>query len=172
MPMTPSFFRLDTLVNKQLVSLLVGLALVPLAVAPAHAAYGDDPCKTVSKSDVAVALGSSVASAKTSPGGALAQECTFDGSGLKMVQVTAYRGNDAADAKTQYASLTSRMAKTFPGAAPIAGIGDDAMGIRSVVYVRKGTAVYVFDVNGRPGPETLARATGLAKATMPHVKAN
>lgn len=146
------------------------VAIVPLALAsPAAAAAGDDPCVTVSKSDVAVALRGPVIDAKSEPRG-LSQACVFDGRGIGLVTITASRGNNAADAISQYSTLTRRMENSDAPGAAIRGVGDAAIGIRTAVYVRKGTAIYVFDVNGRPGPDTIARATALAKATMPRIK--
>ena len=157
------------MIKLSLVHVLV-VAIVPFALAsPAAAAAGDDPCVTVSKADVAVALRGPVVDAKSEPRG-LSQSCVFDGPGIGLVTVTASRGNNGADAISQFTTLTRRMEKMYSTGAPIAGIGDAAVGIRTAVYVRKGTAVYVFDVNGRPGPDTLARATALAKATLPRIK--
>jgi hypothetical protein len=153
--------------NLLVISALV-LSSITFAV-PAFAANGDDPCTVVSKSDVAVALKGPVSATKPSAQ-TLSQTCTYEGQILGHVEVTAYRGNDADGAKKIYTDLTTRMGKLFPGGANISGLGDAAMSIRTAVYVRKGTAVYVFDVLGRPGPEVIARSTALAKATLPRVK--
>ena len=54
---------------------------------------------------------------------------------------------------------------------PLHGIGDDAAVVSTIVYTRKGSAIYTFSiVDGARTAQSIPKSEALAKATLAHVQ--
>jgi len=143
---------------------LVGLA----ASQPAVAATADDPCRTVSTSDVAAVLGSPVKATHRRSRGESAS-CTFRSARfIPYLTVTSYRYDTVAETSAQYRDeLAAYETLGHVKTAHVGGIGDAADTADGVLYTRKGTAIYVFSVvDGTPQPGPLPKAERIARLVL------
>jgi hypothetical protein len=154
----------------RLVPVLVAVSAL-LAGAPAGAAAEPpDPCALVSKADAAKAIGSPIVSVKGMTAGP-SRSCSFHGTKLlESVVVTAFRYGSPAEAHTRFIDIVKQTASAAAQpATKLNGVGDEAVSIRSNVYVRKGAVAVVFNIFGVRGPALTARAVALAKRTLTHL---
>lgn len=145
-------------------TLLLSLA----ANVPATAATADDPCRTVSQSDVAAVLGSPVRATHRRSRGESAS-CTFRSAHfIPYLTVTAYRYDTIPETSARYRDeLAAYETLGHVKTAHVGGIGDAADTADGVLYTRKGTAIYVFSVvDGTPQPGPLPKAERIARLVL------
>lgn len=145
-------------------ALLLSLA----AYAPVCAATADDPCRTVSTSNVAAVLGSPVKATHRRSHGESAS-CTFRSANfIPYLTVTAYRYDTVLETSARYRDeLTAYETLGHVKTAHVGGVGDDADTADGVLYTRKGTAIYVFSVvDGTSQPGPLPKAERIARLVL------
>jgi hypothetical protein len=151
--------------------LLAGCA-AGCAIAPLAARASDDPCTTVATADVAAALGVPVTRTRRRVLGTQGASCSFRTGRLTTnAVVTALRFGSTSEASSTFRDMIAQNAQ-MQGvkATALHGIGDDAAVISTMVYTRKGSAIYTFSI--ADGPRTAAavpHTEQLARATLGHV---
>jgi hypothetical protein len=142
-----------------------------LAAGPANAAAPVDPCRLVTKTDAAKALGSPIATVRPMTAGS-SRICAFHGTKpLQSVVVTAFGYDSPAQAHTRFIDIVQQTAHAAAaGATRMKGIGDEAVAIDASVYVRKGTAALVFNIFGVSRPPPTARTVALAKSALARMR--
>jgi hypothetical protein len=136
--------------------------------AAARAATADNPCLTVSTSDVASVLGAPVRPAHPRLRGESAS-CTFRSAHfIPYVTITSYRYDTVPETISQYRSeIAAYETLGHLKTEHVAGIGDAADTADGVLYTRKGTAIYVFSVvDGTAQPGPLPKAERIAKRVL------
>jgi hypothetical protein len=139
------------------------------------------PCGWLTSDEISAALGAKVTAVEDRKN--LMTEkpigCTYKTADiLKSVVLETFERPNPADAQQYFANITKQAAR-LPGPAnvgksapitPVAGIGDQAVNVCDVLYVRKGAIV--FDLTVFPGttqtttPESFKKAEALAKTAL------
>ena len=142
---------------------------IPLA---ARAATPPDPCATISKADASKALGAPIVKVLSQSMGP-SRSCTFRANkAFSSVVLTTFRWGSPREARDAFHDMISVTSKMMSPSLTLHGIGDEAQRIGPNIYVRKGTAAYVFNViNGSVGNAKAASSESLARKTMAHIKA-
>ncbi len=162
---------MSTIAQRLILSVLVALPVVLSSAGPAFAAKPPDACGVVTKDEAAKALGVPIVGMKARLLGASSM-CTIKGAGaFKAIAVTTYGWSSVPEAQSAFASILSSTAQMGQPSVALHGLGDQAQQIGTNVYVRKGTAAYVFNViDGSVGPAHDAKSVALAKSVVKHIR--
>ena len=138
---------------------------------PAAAATPPDPCATLHKAEAASALGAPIVKVQSRSLGP-SRTCTMRANGFfKSVLLTTFRWDGVPQAQAAFHSMIATTATMMKPLLLVHGLGDEAQRVGANIYVRKGTAAYVFNViDGSVGDVKAARTQAFARKTMMHVK--
>lgn len=148
-------------------TLLLAAALAAASAWP-HAAAADTPdaCKIASAADVGKALGAPVVSTTARHAGT----CSYRTSAFASLTISVVTPSSPAEAKSQYHDMVTSSVTQASPSVDVPGLGDEAHRLGPMIYVRKGSTIYVFTMIGKDGNGAgAARTIALAKTSIARV---
>jgi len=152
---------------KTFISSVALVFAVLVAQGNANAASPPNACDVVSKSDAAKALGTSITT-MTSRNAGPSSNCTYRTSKIfRSIVITTFRWDSVPQAQSAFHTMVAQTAAMMKPSISLHGLGDEAQRIGPNIYVRKGTAAYVFNlIDGTIGDAKAAHAEALARKAM------